>query len=916
MSSGECRKFDPNIFNKNKCSNCYKLRELHSEAALEVNKATRTVARCGYLFVAPDWDFTNPVYRTKRWQRRWFVLYDDGELTYSIDDHPETIPQAVINMGNVFEITAADAITGNTNSIAIVAAAGIHFIKGSCAEESRLWLDILRLFSQTSTNPIRKEGATGRAKRSATFPGISRLSALKPQIPKEPPEPEEEEEEEEEEDQEDSDDLIQAEQEEEEDYRNPIDQGEDDEDEEEEEEEEEIKSDVEYEEESSDDEEAVLAQPDVVPRGIGDVANPKPISSIMKKRSSYINEPSTHMSVTSIMKKRELSPPPLVPTTKVSSYTTENTSTAPLSSIMKKREASPPPAASSYTDSSTSSLPVTSIMKPSPTPTTNSMPTSLTGIMKKKDEPVLSRRGIPDGGCGAATAAAATALSTIDVKEKNGWLMKETSPMQWHKYWFVLKDGALMYYRDPSAELKGFLDGVIGLNTVEDIGIVDPERHFGFFLKTSDGRKYKFSAVTAGIRQKWVDAVKSMIPQEDKRKESNVSNTEIATSRWISQSKSKIRYKYSMDEATMSAAAAASLLTPVADHLAATGSATHGECDSDSAASSQSSVDTADIQPPSLHDKLLSLHTQLDTQKDLLADKVSENFKLRRQTDQLDQKLQEANMATRLENEKVIELLQENAQLNRNSLEQKVNAEKWKDLYESICIQFDKCKQKSKYFEHLNSKSEEQLIAKDTIISDLSDQLQESEDRIQDLITETDLVKGELMENKAEYKDSLSKVMSAVESHVAEKMLFSSRFNESSTSAAGTDILMPDLDMTLAQYMESEFPSSYCPASGFESGCPVHSALSELFAKFKTGQAQICALKKDLQEMQKVNDSVEIEKMCLEQAFKRAIKVNEAEEKMLVERIQDLTNKLVMSEKSLRMSGRERKSSRSSKRQK
>ncbi len=33
------------------------------------------------------------MFRTKRWQRRWFVLYDDGELTYSVDDHPETIPQ-------------------------------------------------------------------------------------------------------------------------------------------------------------------------------------------------------------------------------------------------------------------------------------------------------------------------------------------------------------------------------------------------------------------------------------------------------------------------------------------------------------------------------------------------------------------------------------------------------------------------------------------------------------------------------------------------------------------------------------------------------------------------------------------------------------------------------------------------------
>lgn len=23
----------------------------------------------------------------QRWQRRWFVLYDDGELTYSVDEH-------------------------------------------------------------------------------------------------------------------------------------------------------------------------------------------------------------------------------------------------------------------------------------------------------------------------------------------------------------------------------------------------------------------------------------------------------------------------------------------------------------------------------------------------------------------------------------------------------------------------------------------------------------------------------------------------------------------------------------------------------------------------------------------------------------------------------------------------------------
>ena len=93
MANAECRKFAPNIFNKSKCSNCFRLKEDHSASAIELNKASRKISKCGYLFVAPDWDFSNPINRTKRWQRRWFVLYDDGELTYSVDDHPETIPQ-------------------------------------------------------------------------------------------------------------------------------------------------------------------------------------------------------------------------------------------------------------------------------------------------------------------------------------------------------------------------------------------------------------------------------------------------------------------------------------------------------------------------------------------------------------------------------------------------------------------------------------------------------------------------------------------------------------------------------------------------------------------------------------------------------------------------------------------------------
>ncbi|XP_062122740.1 protein outspread isoform X2 [Drosophila sulfurigaster albostrigata] len=159
--TADCRKFSPNIFNKSKCSHCFRQREEHSAAALECNRASRKVSKCGYLFVAPDWDFSNPLYRTKRWQRRWFVLYDDGELTYSVDDFPETVPQACIDMTKVMEVSSAEEVTGHTNSIAITAPERVTYVKGISSEESQWWLNILTAFPKSK----------GRHKRSTTLPG-------------------------------------------------------------------------------------------------------------------------------------------------------------------------------------------------------------------------------------------------------------------------------------------------------------------------------------------------------------------------------------------------------------------------------------------------------------------------------------------------------------------------------------------------------------------------------------------------------------------------------------------------------------------------------------------------------------------------------------------------------------------------
>ncbi|KAH8251435.1 hypothetical protein KR032_011890 [Drosophila birchii] len=137
--TADCRKFTPNIFNKSKCSHCFRQREEHSASALECNRASRKVSKCGYLFVAPDWDFSNPLYRTK----------------------PETIPQACIDMTKVLEVTSAVEVTGHPNSIAIAAPERVTFVKGTSSEESQWWLNILAAFPKSK----------GRHKRSATLPG-------------------------------------------------------------------------------------------------------------------------------------------------------------------------------------------------------------------------------------------------------------------------------------------------------------------------------------------------------------------------------------------------------------------------------------------------------------------------------------------------------------------------------------------------------------------------------------------------------------------------------------------------------------------------------------------------------------------------------------------------------------------------
>ncbi|XP_031371109.1 protein outspread isoform X5 [Apis dorsata] len=542
-TGAECRKFAPNIFNKSKCSSCFKQKEEHSAEALECNRATRKISKCGYLFVAPGWDFSNPLNRTKRWQRRWFVLYDDGELTYSVDEHPETVPQARIDMTRVLEVAAAEDITGHPYSLAITSPEGVTFVKGTCREETRWWADVLQVYSRNK----------GRHKRNATFPGgqttiLQVTPTIRSNTPNPPrprfnscrSEPR-------------SNTWISSE------TNVPAD----------------LCASV------------FSSTPSLVTNSVVTTT-----SNTSMSNGNVVENSNDHRVTANVSPLRTSTPLEnggstyitSVPSTStmngsVSStvYTTTSTSTtvSSVNSLTEKPPIVPNEGRSSYKDqpASSASPPTRDKLRAEDkarrrmnqhgerTGTVCSgekldddacrrillehereregklrdIAASLTQPRVRRIKPRTSEptrdvvdaanaayqdkfiRGDPDG-CGldisgirySPTSELRVDLPAEDLLNiKKGWLMKQGLNKEWNKHWFVLRGCGLMYYRDPCAEDKGIMDGVIDLNTVTAVTPLQVARNYGFQTVAWDDRgSTVLSAVTAGIRASWMSAIR------------------------------------------------------------------------------------------------------------------------------------------------------------------------------------------------------------------------------------------------------------------------------------------------------------------------------------------------------------------------------------------------------------------------
>uniref|UniRef100_A0A6Q2YL67 PH domain-containing protein n=1 Tax=Esox lucius TaxID=8010 RepID=A0A6Q2YL67_ESOLU len=381
-----CRKFQANIFNKSKCQNCFKPRELHLLTDQDLNQAKPIYG--GWLCLAPEGtDFDNPMQRSRKWQRRFFVLYEHGCLRFALDESPSTLPQGTVNMNLCTDVIDAEPKTGQKNALCIVTPEQEYFIRGENREIINGWTEQLVVYPRTNKQNQKKKRKVepttsqepGPAKVAVTGSGIPEVGSEK--VP-------------------DSSSIIWQEE---------------------------------------------LSQREAEGTAVWSAADLPQLGS------------------------------PLPPTG------AEN----PPSGVIEKLEA--------LELENAERMEVEEVGR--------------TGARQGRSE---HRRfhgevGLQQGRLWYIARKRHTNSPDL-LNFKKGWMVKMDEQGQWKKYWFVLTDHSLIYYKDSIAEEASDLDGEIDLSTCYDVTEYQAQRNYGFQIHTQEG-VHTLSAMTAGIRRNWIQAV-------------------------------------------------------------------------------------------------------------------------------------------------------------------------------------------------------------------------------------------------------------------------------------------------------------------------------------------------------------------------------------------------------------------------
>ncbi|KAK2820968.1 hypothetical protein Q5P01_023927 [Channa striata] len=530
-----CRKFQANFFNKSKCQNCFKPRELHLLTDQDLTQAKPIYG--GWLCLAPEGtDFDNPMHRSRKWQRRFFVLYEHGCLRFALDESPSTLPQGTVNMNLCTDVIDAEPKTGQKNSLCIITPDQEYFIRGESKEIINGWSEQLVVYPRTNKQNQKKKRKVEPT--TSQEPGPAKVAVTGAGIPEAEKAPE-------------SSSII---------WKEGLN---------------------EREAEGA----AVWAAADlppgspVAPTGsdAGSVNGDEVDCGSLVLHGSTPQLPSDLLSPTGSCSSlggvpRCLSPAPSDPFPSGSSLLSNGSH---ISGSVSSLDSD----ASGSTMASTDSHPATqrgshshshhdtlrsrrleaearkcekrsrfrsperqekeAILSPE---------RSRSGVIEKLEALELEnpekmeveesgrggarqgrsehrrfhreeqRRDVDQGLDFPSTLPPLRRAKSLDRRTtdsvmtpdllnfKKGWMVKLDEQSQWKKYWFVLTDHSLRYYKDSIAEEASDLDGEIDLTTCYNVTEYQAQRNYGFQIHTQEG-VHTLSAMTAGIRRNWIQAV-------------------------------------------------------------------------------------------------------------------------------------------------------------------------------------------------------------------------------------------------------------------------------------------------------------------------------------------------------------------------------------------------------------------------
>nr|XP_040032431.1 myosin phosphatase Rho-interacting protein isoform X2 [Gasterosteus aculeatus aculeatus] len=528
-----CRKFQANFFNKSKCQNCFKPRELHLLTDQDLTQAKPIYG--GWLCLAPEGtDFENPTQRSRKWQRRFFVLYEHGCLRFALDESPSTLPQGTVNMNLCTDVIDSEPKTGQKNSLCIITPDQEYFIRGENKEIINGWSEQLVVYPQTNKQNQKKKRKVEPT--TSQEPGPAKVAVTGSGIPEAEKVP-------------NSSSLI---------WQEELNQREA--------------------------EGAPVWAPDLppgspLPPAVDPAAHGSDSGSLngdevdqggLALAGSAPQPPRDPVSPTGSCSSSGgvphcLSPAPSDPFPSGGSLLSNGSH---ISGSVSSLDSD----ASGSTVTSTDSHPANQrgghcyshhdhprsrrleaearkaekrsrFRSPDrPEMKVVQSPESRSGVIEKLEAlelenpekmevEELSRRGgrqgrsehrgfhREDGGLDFASSLpplrraksldrrTTESVMTPDLLNfKKGWMVRLDAHGQWKKYWFVLTDHSLRYYRDSIAEEASDLDGEIDLSTCYSVTEYQAQRNYGFQIHTREG-VHTLSAMTAGIRRNWIQAV-------------------------------------------------------------------------------------------------------------------------------------------------------------------------------------------------------------------------------------------------------------------------------------------------------------------------------------------------------------------------------------------------------------------------